>query len=69
MVVPRETPLSLVHLRNLTAAAEAGVTVLPGAPGFYHRPKQISDLVDFIAQRIIDQFDLDIEIAPRWGDR
>ncbi len=69
VVVPRETPLSLVHLRNLTAAAEAGVTVLPGAPGFYHRPKQISDLVDFIAQRIIDQFDLDIEVAPRWGDR
>lgn len=69
VVVPRETPLSLVHLRNLTAAAEAGVTVLPGAPGFYHRPKQISDLVDFIAQRIVDQFDLDIEMAPRWGDR
>ncbi len=69
VVVPRETPLSLVHLRNLTAAAEAGVTVLPGAPGFYHRPKQISDLVDFIAQRILDQFDLDIEVAPRWGDR
>ena len=69
VVVPRETPLSLFHLRNLTAAAEAGVTVLPGAPGFYHRPKQISDLVDFIAQRILDQFDLDIEVAPRWGDR
>lgn len=69
VVVPRETPLSLVHLRNLTAAAEAGVTVLPGAPGFYHRPKQISDLVDFIAQRILDQFDLDIEVAPRWGAR
>lgn len=69
VVVPRETPLSLLHLRNLTAAAEAGVTVLPGAPGFYHRPKQISDLVDFIAQRILDQFDLDIEVAPRWGDR
>ena len=69
VVVPRETPLSLVHLRNLTAAAEAGVTVLPGAPGFYHRPKQISDLVDFIAQRVLDQFDLDIDVAPRWGDR
>ncbi len=68
VVVPRETPLSLVHLRNLTAAAEAGVTVLPGAPGFYHRPKQISDLVDFIAQRVLDQFDLDIDVAPRWGD-
>ena len=69
VVVPRETPLSLIHLRNLTAAAEAGVTVLPGAPGFYHRPKQISDLVDFIAQRVLDQFDLDIDVAPRWGDR
>jgi len=68
VVVPRETPLSLVHLRNLTAAAEAGVTVLPGAPGFYHRPRQISDLVDFIAQRILDQFGLDIDVAPRWGD-
>lgn len=67
VVVPRETPLSLVHLRNLTAAAEAGVTVLPAAPGFYHRPKAISDLVDFVAQRIIDQFDLDIDVAPRWG--
>ena len=67
VVVPRETPLSLVHLRNLTAAAEAGVTVLPAAPGFYHRPKTITDLVDFVAQRIIDQFDLDIDVAPRWG--
>ncbi len=67
VVVPRETPLSLVHLRNLVAAAEAGVTVLPGAPGFYHRPQQVSDLVDFVAQRILDQFDLDINVAPRWG--
>jgi 4-hydroxy-3-polyprenylbenzoate decarboxylase len=67
IVVPRETPLSLVHLRNLTAAAEAGVTVLPAAPGFYHRPARIEELVDFVAQRVIDQLDLAIEIAPRWG--
>ena len=67
VVVPRETPLSLVHLRNLTAAAEAGATVLPAAPGFYHRPKQIGDLIDFVTQRILDQFDLDIDVAPRWG--
>lgn len=67
VVVPRETPMSLIHLRNLTAAAEAGVTVLPAAPGFYHRPKQVSDLVDFIAQRVLDQFDVDLDIAPRWG--
>lgn len=68
VVVPRETPLSLIHLRNLTALAEAGATVLPAAPGFYHRPDQVGQLVDFIAQRILDQFDYDIPIAPRWGD-
>lgn len=68
VVVPRETPLSLVHLRNLTALAEAGGTVLPAAPGFYHRPSEIGQLVDFIAQRVLDQFGFEIPIAPRWGD-
>ena len=69
IVVPRETPLSAVHLRNLATLAELGVTVLPAAPGFYHRPRSVSDLVDFIVQRILDQLGLDIDIAPRWiGD-
>ncbi len=68
VLVPREAPLSLVHLRNLVAAAEAGATILPAAPGFYHRPREIADLVDFVAQRILDQFSLEISIAPRWGD-
>lgn len=67
VVVPRETPLSLVHLRNLTALTEAGGIVVPAAPGFYHRPAAISDLVDFLVQRVLDQLGLDIEIAPRWG--
>jgi flavin prenyltransferase len=67
VLVPRETPLSLVHLENLTAASRAGATILPAAPGFYHRPQQVADLVDFLAQRILDQLDLDIEVAPRWG--
>ena len=66
ILVPRETPLSLVHLRNLTAATEAGATVIPAAPGFYHRPAAVSDLVDFIVQRVLDHLDLGIEIAPRW---
>ena len=66
ILVPRETPFSLVHLRNLTAVTEAGATVLPAAPGFYHRPAAVSDLVDFIVQRIVDHLDLGIEIAPRW---
>ncbi len=66
ILVPRETPLSLVHLRNLTAVTEAGAVVVPAAPGFYHRPAQVSDLVDFIVQRVLDQLGLAIEIAPRW---
>ncbi|MEZ4585201.1 MAG: UbiX family flavin prenyltransferase [Gemmatimonadales bacterium] len=70
VLVPRETPLSRVHLRNLVLAADAGATVLPAAPGFYHRPASIDDLVDFVVQRIVDQFDLPVELAPRWqGDR
>lgn len=66
ILVPREAPLSLVHLRNLVAVTEVGAVVIPAAPGFYHRPTQVSDLVDFIVQRILDHLDLDIEIAPRW---
>ena len=66
ILVPRETPLSLVHARNIVAVTEAGAVVLPAAPGFYHRPKQIGELVDFIVQRIVDQLMLDIEISPRW---
>lgn len=68
ILVPRETPLSLVHLRNLVAAAEAGAVVLPAAPGFYHRPAGVSDLVDFVVQRVLDQLGLDIAIAGRWQD-
>jgi 4-hydroxy-3-polyprenylbenzoate decarboxylase len=67
ILVPRETPLSLVHLRNLVTVAEAGAVVIPAAPGFYHRPTKVSELVDFIVQRILDQLGLEIEIARRWG--
>jgi len=66
ILVPRETPLSLIHLRNLTAVTEAGAVVIPAAPGFYHRPTTVGQLVDFIVQRVLDQLGLDIEIAPRW---
>jgi 4-hydroxy-3-polyprenylbenzoate decarboxylase len=69
VLVPRETPLSLVHLRNLVTVTEAGAVVIPAAPGFYHRPSTVAELVDFIVQRVLDQLDLDIEIARRWtGD-
>jgi 4-hydroxy-3-polyprenylbenzoate decarboxylase len=66
VLVPRETPLSLIHLRNLVTATEAGAVVIPAAPGFYHRPSSVGELVDFIVQRVLDQLDLDIEIARRW---
>ena len=67
ILVPRETPLSLVHLRNLTLATEAGALVLPAMPGFYHRPGKVGDLVDFFVQRIVDHLGLEIAVAPRWG--
>jgi 4-hydroxy-3-polyprenylbenzoate decarboxylase len=66
IVVPRETPLSLIHLRNLTTLSEAGAVVIPASPGFYHRPSTIDQLVDFLVQRIVDQLGLDLTIAPRW---
>jgi flavin prenyltransferase len=66
VLVPRETPLSLVHLRNLVTVTEAGGVVIPAAPGFYHRPASVGELVDFVVQRVLDQLDLEIEIARRW---
>jgi 4-hydroxy-3-polyprenylbenzoate decarboxylase len=67
ILVPRETPLSLIHLRNLTTITEAGGVIIPAAPGFYHRPTKIEDLVDFVVQRVIDQVGLEIQLAPRWN--
>ena len=67
ILVPRETPLSLVHLRNLTLATEAGAIVLPAAPGFYHRPTKVAELVDFIVQRVLDHIGIDIALVRRWG--
>jgi 4-hydroxy-3-polyprenylbenzoate decarboxylase len=67
ILVPRETPLSLVHLHNLTRATEAGALILPAAPGFYHRPTKVAELVDFIVQRILDQLGVEVDIAKRWG--
>jgi 4-hydroxy-3-polyprenylbenzoate decarboxylase len=66
VLVPRETPLSLVHLRNLVAATEAGAVVLPAAPGFYHRPARVEQLVDFVVQRVLDLCGIDLAISPRW---
>jgi len=67
IVVPRETPLSVIALGNMKALAEAGATILPAMPGFYHDPKSISDLVDFVVARICDQLGVHHELTKRWG--
>jgi 4-hydroxy-3-polyprenylbenzoate decarboxylase len=66
VLVPRETPLGLVHLRNLTAVAEAGGIVLPAAPGFYHRPETIDELVDHVILKIGDALGLSLDLVRRW---
>ena len=69
IIVPRETPLSLIHLRNLTALAEAGVKIVPAIPAWYHQPKTIEDLVDFVVARTLDMLDIDCVPLQRWqGD-
>ena len=65
-VVPRETPFSLIHLRNLTALAEVGVKVVPAIPAWYHHPQTIEDLVDFVVARTLDTFDIDCIPLERW---
>jgi flavin prenyltransferase len=66
VVVPRETPLSLIHLRNLTLLAEAGAKIVPAIPAWYHHPQSIEDLVDFVIARSLDQFELDCVPLRRW---
>ena len=67
VLVPRETPLSLVHIENMAAVTRAGAVVLPAMPGWYHRPRTLDDLVDFVVHRICDQLGVEIAKAPRWG--
>jgi 4-hydroxy-3-polyprenylbenzoate decarboxylase len=68
VVVPRETPMSLVHLRNLTALAEAGAVVVPAAPAFYQRPASIDDLVDFVVGKVLDVLGIEHHLFRRWGE-
>jgi 4-hydroxy-3-polyprenylbenzoate decarboxylase len=66
ILVPREMPLSLVHLRNLTLLAEAGAVILPASPGFYDRPESIADLVDHVVGRVLQQLGVDQNLTPEW---
>ena len=66
VIVPRETPFSLIHLRNLTTLAETGVRIVPAIPAWYHNPQTIEDLVDFVVARALDQLDIDCIPIERW---
>ena len=68
VLVPRETPFNLIHLRNLTTLAEAGARIVPASPAWYHHPKTIEDLVDFVVARALDQFDIDCVKIDRWKE-
>ena len=68
MLVPRETPLSLIHLRNMVAVTEAGATVLPPVPGFYQRPTSIDDLLKHTTGKVLDQFGIEHELFRRWSE-
>ncbi len=68
VLVARETPLNRVHLTNMLAANDAGATILPACPGFYHAPKQIGELVEQVVGRILDHLDISLSVGPRWQE-
>jgi flavin prenyltransferase len=69
LLVPRETPLSAIHLENMLRVTRAGATVMPAAPGFYHRPNDIAALVDFVVARVLDHLGVEHAVGRRWGER
>lgn len=68
ILVPREAPLSAIHLEHMLNLARLGVTILPAAPGFYHRPRSVHDLVDFIVARVLDHLGIEHRLGHRWGE-
>lgn len=67
IIVPRETPLSAIHLRNMLTLAELGCAIIPAMPAFYHHPKKITEMVDFIVGRVLDSMGIENDLSPRWG--
>jgi 4-hydroxy-3-polyprenylbenzoate decarboxylase len=68
LLVPRETPLSAIHLENMLRVTRAGAVVMPASPGFYHRPGGVDDLVNFIVARVLDHLGVPHRLVARWGD-
>jgi 4-hydroxy-3-polyprenylbenzoate decarboxylase len=68
VLVPRETPFSAIHLENMLRLSRAGAIILPPNPGFYHRPKDIQDIIDFVVARILDQIGVTHTLMQRWGE-
>jgi 4-hydroxy-3-polyprenylbenzoate decarboxylase len=67
ILVPRETPFSAIHLENMLQLAKLNVTIMPAAPGFYHQPQQVSDLVEFMVARVLDHLNIEQQLVPNWG--
>jgi flavin prenyltransferase len=67
VLVPRESPYSAIHLENMLSLTRAGAIILPASPGFYHRPRTIGDLIDFVVARVLDQLGVEQTLVPRWG--
>ena len=67
LLVPRETPFSSIHLENMLKLSNLGATIMPAAPGFYHNPESIEDLVDFMVARLMDHLNVSQQLVPRWG--
>jgi 4-hydroxy-3-polyprenylbenzoate decarboxylase len=67
ILVPRETPFSAIHLENMLKLARLGAVILPANPGFYNRPAQVEELIDFIVARVLDQIGIENDLMPRWG--
>ena len=68
ILVPRETPLSAIHLENMLKLAKMGVTIMPASPAFYNKPEKVSDLIDFVVARVLDHLKIEQHLVPRWGD-
>jgi 4-hydroxy-3-polyprenylbenzoate decarboxylase len=68
VLVPRETPFSVIHLENMLKLARAGAVILPANPGFYHHPKTVEDVVDFVVARVLDHLGVQHDLMQRWGD-